>query len=246
MNSPNLKTVELCLTYRCNVKCNNCSNLCTQAPFTGDLTPEAVYSFLNDSVLYDHKWNLITLHGGEPVLTPNLDTICQYLFSYRKQYNPDVKIWILTNNSTDKIRERVMAIAELYQLAIGISTKRGKNIGPGNNPIYYVPVNKSPIDDGCEYNEGCYQSFECGVCYNYLGYFECSPAAAAARVFGYKPIATSISGLTEEIIRQAYKDHCKHCGFALKCVEKSFEQVTSKTWKDAFDSYNEKMEDHDE
>lgn len=225
---PTFKTVELCLTYRCNVKCANCSNLCTQAPVNGDLTPAMVERFIKDSIDLNHVWGQITLHGGEPALNPWIYDIARMLVKYR--LDTDCKLWLLSNNSVPKIREITSRISLRYDIPLGLSEKKITNADAGGNPIDYVPVNESPSDLGEVSTLGCFQSETCGVCYNYMGYFPCSPMAAAARVFKYEPIH-SINDLTETACLKYFNAHCHHCGFAMPNRRRVTEQVTTETWK---------------
>ena len=239
---PNFKTVELCLTYRCNVRCNNCSNLCTQAPFDkGDLSVIDVAHFLKDSIVSNHKWEVITLHGGEPVLNKDIIGICKLLYDYRKDFNKTVNIWILSNNSTPAINASIRALCEDYLFKPGFSTKIKSNVNENGDSIPYVAINESPEDLGLPYTQGCFQSSSCGICFNYLGFFECSPAAAAARVFGYEPLARHVSELIVEKCIEAYKSHCKHCGFSLPDRRRVVEQVSTKTWIEKFNEYNKSI-----
>lgn len=226
---PNFGIVELCLTYKCNMRCNNCSNLCTQAPYGGDLTPDDVEYFLDD--IKDSHVGHITIHGGEPVLNPWIFDIIKLLAEHREKYG--TKLWLLTNNSSPAIRERTTRINCDYDIALGISTKDGR-------PMLYHPINESPEDIGEEYSIGCFQTSTCGICFNNLGYFPCSPMAAAARVFGYNRAAVSIKHLTEDVCNDYYKLHCKHCGYAMKDRRRVTEQTSTKTWEDKFEDYKEK------
>lgn len=238
MFKPNLGIVELCITYRCNVKCHNCSNLCTQAPKTdGDLSLEAVQKFLQDCIDNDFRFGMITIHGGEPALHPQWKEIAQALLEYREKYNPKMTLWWLTNNSTPAIRERCEIIKGLG-IPLGISTKIGSNKNENGSPIPYIPVNESPTDLQEVYSLGCFQSENCGICYNYLGFFECSPAAAAARVFGYEPMAKSVKELSLELLQSGFPKHCMHCGFAFPDRRRVIEQTTTETWRKALNAYN--------
>jgi hypothetical protein len=232
---PTLKTIELCLTYRCNVKCANCSNLCTQAPAKGDLTPQQVQEFIEDNKKCGHTWEQITLHGGEPVLNPWIYDIIRILVKYRSETG--CKLWLLSNNSNKKIREDITRISLRYDIPLGISDKVGTNKDANGYEIEYIPVNESPTDLNEPYSLGCFQSSSCGVCYNYLGYFPCSPMAAAARVFYYEPIGSSISSLTKEKCEEYFSIHCKHCGFALPNRRRVVEQVNTTTWETKFKMY---------
>lgn len=230
---PSFKMIELCLTYRCNVKCANCSNLCTQAPTTGDLTPVMVENFIKDSIDSNHIWGQITLHGGEPVLNPWIYDIVKLLVKY--SLDTGCKLWLLSNNSSPKIRETISRISLRYDIPLGISEKKSINADAGGNPIEYIPVNESPTDIGLPFTHGCFQSKTCGVCFNYMGYFPCSPMAAAARVFNYSPAAASIKDLTENVCIKYFAMHCKNCGFAMPDRRRVTTQLTTETWQKAFD-----------
>jgi len=229
----NFGIVELCLTYRCNIHCNNCSNLCTQAPFKGDLFPSDVQNFLVDIDKNNIKVGQITLHGGEPVLNPNIEEIIIILCQYRVMHN--TTLWLLTNNSCQSIRQKTTKISCDYDIPLGVATKIE------GNQIPYVPVNESPEDINEKFTLGCFQTENCGICFNYLGYFPCSPIAAAARVFGYKGVEY-ISQLTEEKCKEYFNIHCKHCGFSMPDRRRVIEQTSSKTWLEKLDIYNKERE----
>lgn len=232
---PTFKIVELCFTYRCNVKCHNCSNLCTQAPATDDLEPEDIFYFLDDLIEHDHPLGQITLHGGEPVLTPYFEDSIKLLCEYRE--HTGCTLWLLSNNSNQLIRDKTKYIHDKYNIALGISEKQNTNRDAKGHALMYVPVNESPDDLGLPYTLGCFQSAQCGMCYNKQGYFPCSPMAAAARVFDYSSMGHSITDVTEEACREKFSQHCKHCGFAMPDRRRVFDQVTTPTWDKAFDKY---------
>lgn len=218
-------TIELCLTYRCNLHCNNCSNLCSQAPYNGDLTPCDINFFIED-IDIDVVKN-ITLHGGEPVLNPYIDEIIFTLSEFNKKTG--IKLWLLSNGSPNTI-SKANEIKEKYGIQLGVA--------PKDDHMMYVPVNESPIDLGEEYNLGCFQIQDCGLCYNYLGYFPCSPMGAAARVFGYLPMAKKYDDINIEMCLEYYKIHCKHCGFSMPGRRRVKEQTTTKTWYNKLTEYN--------
>lgn len=228
---PNLQLVELCLTYRCNIKCNNCSNLCTQAPFKGDLSVDSVVKFLYDIEGWEPKIGQITLHGGEPVLNPEIYDICRVLSNYRDRTGTN--LWLLTNNSCDAIREKTTRILCDFEIPLGIATKDG-------GPILYIPVNESPFDLDEKPSLGCFQTSNCGICYNYLGYFPCSPMAAAARLFDYNAVE-SIRELTVDKCKEYFYVHCAHCGFAMQDRRRVTGQTSTDTWIEKFNSYQKGM-----
>lgn len=228
---------ELCLTYACNVRCANCSNLCTQAPAARHMTVEHVENFIADSVHNNHSWGMITLHGGEPVLNPHVYGIVEKLMEYRRDHNPGVKFWLLTNNSAPGVRRIAVDISIKYGIPLGISTKRKDNSDGNGNPMEYVPINSSPIDKGIAHDFNCFQPQNCGVCYNIKGYYPCSPMAAAARVFDYIESVKSIADLTAEHCDGEFKKHCGHCGFSAPDRPRVYAQETSQTWETALKKY---------
>lgn len=233
---PNINKVELCLTYRCNVKCNNCCTLCTQAPAANDLSLSMLHNFITESVYYNHKWEEIILHGGEPTLHPQYVEICNMLAEYRDKHNTTVILHVCSNGTNDFVQKQLQA-STLLGIKSEISVKVGTNRREWGEDIPYVPVNESPTDLGQPYSLGCYQTTVCGICYNYLGFFECSTAGATARVFGYSSLCVSIKDLTAERLAMAFPEHCKHCGFAMPERRRVIDQTNTNTWQKALDTY---------
>jgi hypothetical protein len=223
---PNIRHIELCLTYRCNVPCPNCSNQCTQAPAAGDLPLAEIQRFVAESLELDWDWEWIVFHGGEPALHPEFPAICEILQAYREASGSTARLFVTSNGTMPQRVERAIKMG----FAPAIAPKRGQ-------PLPYVPVNESPTDLGLEHSEGCFQSWRCGICLNYLGYFECSPAAAAARVFGYGPIVKNLRHVTAERLASGYKMHCRHCGFALPGRRRVTKQTSTPTWERALADY---------
>jgi hypothetical protein len=182
---------------------------------------------------------MITLHGGEPVLNPDIIKIAEILTEYHKKTG--CRLWLLTNNSSPAVRRLTTMLNCKFNIPLGISTKIGKNIDGSGSPIKYVAVNEAPCDLGIEYDQGCFQTSNCGVCYNYLGYFPCSPMAAAARVFGYPPTAKTFKEFTEAACVNDMKKHCRLCGFSAPGRCRVVEQVTSQSWETVFTSYKKEL-----
>jgi hypothetical protein len=122
---------------------------------------------------------------------------------------------------------------------LGISEKHVRNQMANGSPIAYVPVNESPEDLGLSHDDGCFQTANCGICRNYLGFWPCSPMAAAARVFGYITPVLKVSDITVEGMGDLLPMHCKHCGFSMPDRERVIDQVSTQTWIDGFQQYQE-------
>jgi hypothetical protein len=235
INHINTDTVELCLTYRCNNRCNNCSTLCSQAPATNDLSMERIQKFILESVDCNHKWKTITLHGGEPTLHPRFQDVCEILMRYKRDSNPECNIWVVSNGYGDRVTEG-LEIAKAAGVGLGISYKQKANINAEGVWMQYVPMNNSALDNGQNPTDGCAMASDCGVCLNNLGYFQCSAKAAMARVFYIDPVDTNLQTFLHKIIAGNVQWNCGHCGFAWE-QPRSINQITSPTWAKALERY---------
>lgn len=233
---PNLKTLVIHITYRCNGACDNCSNLCYQARSNEDMSVERIMKIFSESIELDYKWNKIVLQGGECTLHPDFDIICDMLLTYKIYNNPTCVIAICTNGYATKTKKAVEYWGQKGFLIE--NSYKSDNIMNKIDKYDYIPVNVAPIDIGYNLSKlGCFQSSDCGLTVNNHGYWECSPAAAACRVFDFfKPIGVSLKDVTTENIQNCFDNHCKYCGFMLPFRVK--DQTTSKTWEKYLEKYN--------
>jgi hypothetical protein len=151
------------------------------------------------------------LSGGEPTLHPHFARLCEMLADYRRHYNPKVQLCVSTNGVGDHT-EKGVAIAKHYRFQVNNSHKDWKRrLNP--LPQGHIPFCQSPGDYGEDYKRGC---FHCtmGMAFCNDGFFECKPAAAQSRVFGYKPYAKWLDDVTPETLAAGFEEHCRHCGIA--------------------------------
>lgn len=239
---PNLGSLEMHITYKCNLACNNCTNLIGLAPAPKlDMTLEQIEEFCEESTAVRFPWKRIVMHGGEPTLHPEFERICDLLYEFQVHfppgnYMPSPTIALCTNGMLPKTKTRIKYARE-RGIAIENSNKEGAAGNPGNTPDYHVEFNVAPIDTGEGYNLGCYQSSRCGIALNHAGFFECSPAASMMRVFGWKPLARSVAELSVALLAAGYKQHCQFCGLSRDHHPKALEQVTSATWAQKLELY---------
>ncbi len=205
---PNIRHLEIHITYRCNLRCVHCSNLITQAPSNETMPVAQVQDLLDQSAELNWPWEWLVLHGGEPTLHPQFEDICIALHEYQLKSNPTVRLFVCTNGFSKLVAER-MEIAAKHNVAPENSRKDGKPLVSS-----HVPFSVSALDTGEDYMLGCYQSSMCGIAYNNHGFYECSPAAAGNRLFGYEPLATRLKDVTAELLATGFHKHCANCGFA--------------------------------
>jgi hypothetical protein len=234
---PNIRALEIATTYVCNVRCANCNSLCSQAPASRDLdiTTNQIKELVSDSVLIGYPWEWIKLHGGQPTLHPDFFEICEVLADYKRKSNKGVKLAVVSNgHEGDKLKK----VEEMGFEGL-VSVKVKTNVYQDGTPIPYVTVNASPVDLGMKGTKGCFVPSDCGICFNNLGFWLCSPLGAAARVFGYQSSVKRVADISVERLVNNYY-HCDHCGYGISGCPRSVAQVTSKEWADKLKKYNEK------
>lgn len=240
---PRVKALEIHVTYRCNLRCAHCHNLVSTAPSNEDMSIEWLLKLVHESAALTYPWEWLVLHGGEPRLHPKIETIYLILQAYKSRWNPAVNLKITTNGYGPD-NKAAMELAASYGFEVCDSKKTGDKLVP-----YHHSVLSSPSDCGEEWNLGCYQSSECGICYTPRGYYECSPAGSAWRVMGYEPMCVDLKDLSAERLAEGFKQHCKHCGYARKRDRdgRDWEQnpaaPMTRTWLDALAQYSYRMVD---
>lgn len=236
---PCIERLEIHVTYRCNLRCAHCHNLVGAAPCNEDMTLDCLKGMLDESVALKYQWKWLVLHGGEPTMHPEFRTICQMLAHYKQIANPDVELK-LTTNGHGPHNDDAVKVATEYGFEIYNSKK------DGSTPFvsYHAAVLSSPTDTGEPFTEGCYQSSECGICFTPRGFYECSPAGAAWRVLGYKPLCKSVRDITVEKMAEGFQKHCRHCGYArtgTRDWKMAPETPISLTWAVALEEYQQRM-----
>ena len=74
-------TIEVDLSFKCNLKCFNCDRSCNQAPDNSNMTVSQIGKFVQESVANKREWYRIRILGGEPMLHPDIFEILER--SYR-------------------------------------------------------------------------------------------------------------------------------------------------------------------
>ena len=222
--------VEIDITYRCNLKCNNCNRSCTQAPSKTDMPLEAIESFLNQSVSRAIKWQRIRILGGEPTLHPQLASILQLLSAYKSMHNPGVRIVLCTNGAGEHVGQ---VLAKLPDGAVIKSTAKGKR------QRLFRPFNLAPVDSVkfrfADFTAGCRILSDCGLGLTPSGYYACAVAGGIDRVFGMHMGRKHIPARDDEM-RDQLSVFCRLCGhFGFQWPTR--QQKSSPSWKTAYRDY---------
>jgi hypothetical protein len=222
--------VEIDITYRCNLKCNNCNRSCTQAPGKTDMPLETISSFLNQSLRREIKWQRIRLLGGEPTLHPQLEPILQMILAYKSMHNPGVRVVLCTNGTgqhVDKVLDR------LPKGVVIKSTAKGKR------QRLFRPFNRAPVDNltyrFADFAAGCRILSDCGLGLTPSGYYACAVAGGIDRVFGMNMGRKNIPDRDDEM-RDQMRVFCRLCGhFGFQWPTRF--QKTSPSWKIAYRNF---------
>ena len=142
---------------------------------------------------------------------PLFEDVCRRMAEYRDQQNPKCLIYLVTNGYGKKVSLGIQ-ISKKYGI-IESNSNKAQYQDP-NFPDTHIPLSVSPIDLGEDFHLGCFQSSQCGIAVTNEGYYECSPAAAGYRLFGYEPLATKLADVTAELLATGFAKHCGHCGYA--------------------------------
>lgn len=202
----NHKMIEIDLTLRCNMKCNNCDRMC---PKPIDLSLENL-----EKVVEDNIWKHIRLLGGEPLLHPRIDDVfdimkkCKALVSIHTngtiiRYVPN---WINVISSNKRINKQPM----------------------------FQTFNVAPIDVGITsgFEKGCFIPEQCGMCFSVDGlYYCCGAGATVAREFNLNIGCKDYNDVTPRMFDIVCRlcGHFKYSSFNLD-NNWTREQKYSKSW----------------
>lgn len=206
------KSIEIDITYKCNLKCVNCNRSCTQWPSSAELPVEKVEAFVRQSIEKNMKWERIRILGGEPTLHSRLFDILELLTDYRAYHNPEVRLVLCTNLYGNKVK------TILNRLPPEITIKSTVKTSAVN---LFRPFNVAPVDTAynrfSDYACGCRIIEDCGLGLTPSGYYVCAVAGGIDRIFGFGAGRNTLPADDDEMIDQMKRfcRLCGHFGFAL-------------------------------
>ena len=115
--------IELIVTYRCNRRCYNCEAMVRQAPSNEIMEINQIQKFVDESIQKQYKWDNIRVLGGEPTLHPNIEKIIEILENYRKNYNKNMVITIVTNGYGKAVNKKLDILKNKFKVTIENSNK---------------------------------------------------------------------------------------------------------------------------
>jgi len=222
-------TIEIDITYRCNLACLNCNRSCTQQPSRLDMPLGAIVSFIDRSIATGVAWRRIRLLGGEPTLHADFFTIIDLLRTYRDAHSRQTRIVVCTNGSGRTVQRR------LGRLPPDVEIKNTYKLG---GQRLFRPFNQAPIDSrifgGSDFSCGCRILLDCGLGLTPMGYYPCAVAGGIDRIFQFKAGRRQLPA-PEDSMTDHLRRFCRYCGhFGFQWPTKK--EKMSPTWKAAYGS----------
>lgn len=204
--------IELDITQRCNLRCNNCTRRCDLFKGQGsDISVDSIAHFTEESQRVAHPWLRIFLMGGEPTLHPNLLDIVRVLLDYKKRANPAVILCLVSNCFAQESREITDEVESM-----GCEVRR--SVKTKELTTDFWTMNVAPMDfaefDGVDYGVGCGQQIRCGL-ERYIDgkYYGCAMAGGIDRAFQFGVGKDTLAEiLKEEVRREQFQVLCGLCG----------------------------------
>lgn len=219
-------SVEIDITYRCNLGCGSCDRSCGMIGSGEDMGLDQIREFIEESERRGHAWKRIRIMGGEPFLHPEIEKILEEISGYISR-NPACSAEVYTNGTYDcsvRIPDNILVHDTMKS----------------ERPNRFDPYNLAPCDLNPEYEgRGCWITTDCGVGLNVHGFYCCAAGAAVDRAFGF---GLASQWPDDAGIEEGKKVLCRYCGHGLYPGYRSREQrpdigdipMVSKSWSEAY------------
>ena len=196
--------IEIIVSYMCNLKCNNCDALVSQAPSNASMSIDQIKKFISESITNNIKWQKIRLLGGEPTLHKDIFTFINLLRDYRDNFSQDTKIQIVTNGFGNVVKKKLKDIPSDVEIE---NSNKSSSFQPQFAPIDLEEHKNS------DFSKGCWIPSICGIALDMHGYYPCSAAAAFDRVLGFDKGLKQFPKFGD--LEKMFSIYCKYCNHYL-------------------------------
>ena len=226
-------SIEIDITYRCNLSCPNCNRSCGQAPSNEQMTIEQIQKFIGESTECDIKWKSIRILGGEPTLHPDIIRILHLLQEYVERCSPDTSIHLVTNGFGKKVVSVLSQVPPIVKI---------ENSAKESSKQFFHPFNIAPIDRiefrFSDYSNGCEQIYKWGIGLTPYGYYPCALAGGIDRIFGFDLGKKRLPHPDDSMVDQL-QVFCKLCGM-FRYANHTWQSMMSPAWEKAYAEYKKK------
>lgn len=227
-------TVEIDITYACDLGCFNCNRSCSQDPTNDHMSVGQVRQFLEESKERGIRWRSIRILGGEPTCHPDFREVVGLIMRYREEFSPETQVVLLTNGYSERARRLTSELPADVELIDGAKTTR---LQPS-----FCTFNVAPIDmreyRRADFFNACHTTQLCGMGVTPYGYYPCAVAGAIDRTFGFD-LGRKLLPQDDDDMEQELRTFCALCGKFKELSESSGEPldgpVMSKIWVEAYE-----------
>lgn len=251
---PDMRRIEIDITYQCDLFCKACNRSCSQAPTNLRLSVDDIRRFIRESIDCGIKWETIGILGGEPTLHPDFYEIVRILQNqYVDVFSPTTRIVVTSNGFTAVAREWCDKVRHFANVVID---EKSFKSGPDN--LYFTPFNDAPIDHEefhtANFSLGCWVCRYCGLGFNGKGYYVCSVCAGIERVMGGHIGISRLQDITPDVLNEQKRRYCRYCGnflaysqsqgdFLPRCEKAPFKNIISDSWRSCYERYHQDMKE---
>ncbi len=241
---PNLKRLEIDITYDCNLRCPGCCRSCAQAPEKRHMSIETIQQFLQETERRGIRWESVHILGGEPTLHPQFQEIVALLDTWFEKHSSTTDLKVISNGHGEKVNNQLQRIPRrwLYNMSFKETL----------NTDYFEPFNLAPIDlpgwEREDFHKGCWITQDCGIGLTPFGYFHCAIAGGIERIMGFKKGLVESPQHPWEFL-ELMDIYCRYCGYFLndhfhsreeQLKEENTPNMRSKTWVSAYEKWRNK------
>lgn len=231
------KLLEIDITYRCNMRCNDCNRSVTQAPENLQLSRNDIARHIQDWIATGYVWDRVRLLGGEPTLHPDFFGIVDDLRKYRQSHAPGMVIEVISNGFGARVTSILDRIPSDIEV---INTQKTSN----HQPIHHT-FNRAPCDfsehANSDFSNGCFVTEFSGTGLTPTGYYHCAVAGGIDRVFGFNVGRSGVPEVTDEM-REEMAALCRYCGhFTAQLQAVPAAERMSPSWKEAYAAWRSRL-----
>lgn len=231
-------SIEVDLTYACNLRCNDCNRSVTQAPSNERISLAQIDSFLAETHAKSYRWEVIRLLGGEPTLHPEFHHIIGRLVDYKKKFAPELQIIVVTNGLGEAVQKSIALIP--MEVTVENTHKSGDPV-KDSRAAAFAPFNRAPCDQPAHKNtyfgNGCSVVEICGMGMTPYGFYPCAVAGGIDRVIGNDIGRKTLPDKDDEM-RDQLSEFCKFCGHFCVEAEDSSPRI-SEIWERKYAAWRE-------
>ncbi len=233
-------SIEIELTWACNLSCLNCNRSVRQAPTGEHMTVAQIDRFLEESRERGNQWRKVRLLGGEPSLHPDFLAIVDRLDAARGDGTVG-EIQVSTNGHGERVRA---AIARVRDRVTVDNSAKESDVQP-----HFGDFNVAPRDlpgfRRSAYRNGCWVIEGCGMGLTPYGFYPCAVAGGIDRVLGLG-LGRLTLPFEEDDMEEDLEALCAWCGrfrtghFVPRDLRPAVQgEPMTKSWQDAYAAWRE-------